>query len=208
MPLVQEAFDIPIDILAKIGTGVYKRIGGTVRWAVGPNKGQIVKLLKPVSVSAAEHVKSFGKIALQFAKNNQKALIIVGGGVVAAAAGAGIISIVKTNESKVVTDFRALLRAYLNAVKEGNLSLEEINNLMTSLEELKMHKDYEKISINLSVEELSDLVNRLYEYTLKLAQDNSIELTAEESGIQASDNAILNLQRYLNTQKRIFGVAA
>jgi len=38
---------------------------------------------------------------------------------------------------------------------------EIIDDLMTSLDELKKRKDYEKISIQLSTEELDVLVNRL-----------------------------------------------
>ena len=80
---------------------------------------------------------------------------------------------------------------------------------MTSLEELSRHKDYEKISIKLSAEDLNVLVNRIYEYTQKLAQDNSINLTDVDFEAEHSyDNAIINLQRYLKTQKRIFEEAA
>ena len=46
------------------------------------------------------------------------------------------------------------------------------------------------------------MVNRIYEYTVKLASDNAVELTDDEK--KSSDNSILNLQRYLKTQKRIF----
>ena len=57
----------------------------------------------------------------------------------------------------------------------------------------------------LSVEDLSILVNRIYEYTAKLAQDNSVELKSEElRTVQSSDNAIIYLQKYLEVQKRIF----
>ena len=38
MAVVQEAFDIPADIMTKLLTGEYRRIGGVVRYAVGPNK--------------------------------------------------------------------------------------------------------------------------------------------------------------------------
>ena len=209
MAIVQEAFDIPADIMIKILTGEFRRIGGVVRYAVGPHKGQIVKHLKPVDISAAEQAQSLGAKALQFAKNNKKALIIVGVGTGVAATVAGTYYIIKTHEPKVVTAFRASLRAYTNAIRKGNLNLDEINNLMTSLEELSRHKDYEKISIKLSAEDLNVLVNRIYEYTQKLAQDNSINLTDVDFEAEHSyDNAIINLQRYLKTQKRIFEEAA
>lgn len=204
MAIIQEAFDIPADIMTKLLTGECRRIGGVVRYAVGPNKGRIVKHLKPVKLPAEKQAQTLGAKALQFAKNNRKALIIVGIGIGVAAAGAGVYYKVKTHETKEVTEFRVSLRAYINAIRNGDLNLENINNLMNSLESLKTHKDYEKISIKLSAEELNVLVNRIYEYTLKLAQDNSVELTAEEYEVQTSDNAIVDLQRYLKTQKRTF----
>ena len=49
---------------------------------------------------------------------------------------------------------------------------------------------------------MDQAVNRIYEYTVKLASDNAVELTDDEK--KSSDNSILNLQRYLKTQKRIF----
>lgn len=206
MAIVQEAFDIPADIMTKLLTGEYRRIGGVVRYAVGPNKGQIIKHLKPVDLKAAEQVQGIGAKALQFAENNKKALIIVGIGTGIAVVGAGIYHKVKNREPEVVTEFRVALKEYINAIRTGKLDMDVINNLMTALEELKKHKDYEKISIQLSTEELDVLVNRIYEYTIKLAKDNSVELTGEEQG--ASGSAIINLQKYLNTQKRIFETAA
>ena len=53
MAVVTEAFDIPLDIMTKLATGEYRRIGGVVRVAMGPNKGQIVKHLKPVKLEQA-----------------------------------------------------------------------------------------------------------------------------------------------------------
>ena len=90
MPIVQEAFDIPANIAAKILTGEYRRIGGVVRHAIGPNKGQIVKHLEPVNLKVAQEAQGVAAKALQFAKNNKKTLIVVGIGTGIAAAGAGI----------------------------------------------------------------------------------------------------------------------
>lgn len=209
MAIVQEAFDIPADIMTKILTGEFRRIGGVVRYAVGPHKGQIVKHLKPIDLKAAEEAKGLGAKVLKYARNNKKMLIIVGAGAGAVALGTGIYYKVKTHEPAVVTEFRTAIKAYINALREGNLDVDEIDTLMATLEELKKHKDYKKISIQLSTEELDVLVNRIYEYTIKLAKDNSVELTDEErSADQEKNNAILNLQRYLKTQKRIFETAA
>lgn len=52
MANVQDAYDLTDDILMKILTGEYRRIGSVIRYATGPNKGQIVKHLKPVRMEA------------------------------------------------------------------------------------------------------------------------------------------------------------
>ncbi len=92
--------------------------------------------------------------------------------------------------------------SYIEDIRNGELSMKSINRLMDALEELKQDKRYEMLKIELTTEELDVLVNRIYEYTVKLASDNAVELTDDEK--KSSDNSILNLQRYLKTQKRIF----
>ena len=208
MAIVQDAYDLTDDILIKILTGEYRRIGSVIRYATGPNKGQIVKHLKPIRLEAAQNARGVGAKVIQFAKNNKKALIVVGISTGIVAAGFGIYVKIKNHEPEVVTNFRASLKSYINGIREGNLSVDLINDLMTCLENLKKHKDYEKISIQLSTEELDVLVNRIFEYTEKLARDNSIELTEDELNDQISDGTIPNLQRYLKAQKRIFETAA
>ena len=206
MAVVQEAFDIPADIMTKILTGEYRRIGGIVRYAVGPKKGQIVKHLDPVDLKVAEQAKGIGAQMLQFAKHNKKGLVVGGALAGAAAAGGYIYYKVKTHEPAVVTKFRVALRAYIAEIRKGNLEIDTIDALMSTLDDLKKHKDYEKYKITLSTEDLDTLVNRIYEYTLMLAANNKVELTEEE--LSRSDNSILNLQNYLRTQKRIFEEAA
>lgn len=208
MAIVQDAYDLTDDILTKILTGEYRRIGSVIRYATGPKKGQIVKHLKPVRIEVAQQAQGLGAKAIQFAKNNKKALIIVGITTGIAAAGVGIYYKVKNHEPEVVTKFRVSLKTYINEIRKGNLSVDSINDLMASLENLKKHKDYEKISIRLSTEELDVLVNRIFQYTEKLAKDNFIELTEDELNAQTSDSTILNLQRYLKAQNRIFETAA
>ncbi|MBK5242620.1 hypothetical protein [Clostridium sp.] len=208
MTIVQEAYNLTDDILIKILTGEYRRIGSVIRYATGPKKGRIVMHLKPVHMEVAQQAQGLLAKAIQFAKNNKKALIIVGISTGITAAGVGIYHKIKNHDPEVVSKFRASLKNYINGIRKGNLSVDSINDLMTCLENLKKHKDYEKISIQLSTEDLDILVNRIFEYTEKLAKDNSIVLTEDELNAQISDGTILNLQRYLKAQKKIFETAA
>ena len=143
---------------------------------------------------------------MSFAKKNKKGLII--GAVVAGTVTTGgiIYHKVKNREPAVVTQFRAALRAYIEEIRRGNLELSTIETLMAALDELKKHKDYEKFKIELSTEDLDVLVGRIYDYTIRLAENNKVELTESEKS--KTDNSIINLQNYLRTQKRIFEAAA
>lgn len=208
MAIVQDAYNLTDDILTKILTGEYRRIGSVIRYATGPNEGRIVKHLKPVHMEVPQQAQGLGANAIQFAKNNKKALIIVGISTGITAAGVSIYHKIKNRDPEVVTKFRASLKTYINGIRKGNLSVDLINDLMTCLENLKKHKDYDKISIQLSTEELDVLVNRIFEYTEKLAKGNSIELTEDDLNAQISDGTILNLQRYLKAQKKIFEKAS
>lgn len=210
MAIAQDAFFIPDDIATGLATGLYRRIGSVVRHAVGPNKGQIVKHLQPVDIKAAEKAQGMGVKAFQFVKQHKKGTIIVVVGAATIGTGIWAYNTVKNRELKVVTDFRAALRVYIDAIRKDDMDIDKINHLMESLEKLKEHKDYEKISIQLTTEELELLVGRIYDYTIKLANDNEVELTEDELHISdiGSTDTIVNLHTYLQAQKRIFEAAA
>ncbi|MDD4111886.1 MAG: hypothetical protein PHC56_02510 [Herbinix sp.] len=210
MAIAQDAFFIPDDIATGLATGLYRRIGSVVRYATGPNKGQIVKHLKPVDLNAAEQAQGFGVKALQFVKQHKKGTIITLVGVAAVGTGIFVYNKVKNHEPKVVTEFRASLRVYIEAIREGDMDVEKIDNLMKALDELNQNKDYEKICIQLTTEEIGILLGHIFEYTIKLAEDNNVNLADE--GICISDkkdtDTIINLQNYLIAQKKIFEMAA
>lgn len=206
MAIAQDAFYIPDDIATGLATGLYRRIGSVVRYAVGPNKGQIVKHLQPIDLKAAEQAQGLGAKALQFVQHHKKEVGIAAIG--AAVVGVGIwgYNKWKNHEPKVLTEFRAALKTYIDAIRNGNMDIDKINGLMEVLEALKQHKDYDKISIQLSAEDLEVLVGRIYDYTIKLAADNAVDLSDDE--LNLNNGAIINLQSYLKAQKRIFEAAA
>ena len=206
MAIVQDAFFIPDDIATGLATGLYRRIGSVVRYAIGPNKGQIVKHLKPIDLKATEQAQGIGAKAYQFVQQHKKGTIIAVAGAAAVGTGLWVYNKVKSHELKVVTEFRSALRVYIDAIRQGNMDVDKIDMLMNALEELKKHRDYEKISIQLTTEELEVLVGRIYDYTIKLANDNDVELNENELRIPSVKNngTIINLQNYLKAQKRIF----
>ena len=206
MPVIQEAFFIPDDIATGLATGLYRRLGGVVRYAVGPNKGQIVKHLDPINLPAANEATGVIAKAAKFAKENKK-LVVIGGIVIGtAAAGTAIYYGVKNHEPAVVKEFRSSLKQYINAIRTGTMGIENIEALMNSLEKMKAHKNYKKFVVKLSAEDIDVLVNRIYEYTQKLARDNNYDL--DDLKDENDSNPIINLEHYLSIQKRIFESAA
>lgn len=206
MAVVTEAFDIPMDIMTKLATGEYRRLGGVVRVAIGPNKGQIVKHLDPVKVESALQAQKLSTKVLEFSKRNKKTLVVGAAIVGTITAASFTYQKIKSREPEVVKRFHVALRKYIRDIRNGELCIKSINCLMDALDDLKQNKNYEKLKIELTTEELNVLVSRICEYTIKLANDNAVKLTDEE--LSTSDNSILNLQKYLKAQRRIFEMAA
>lgn len=206
MAIVQDAFYIPDDIATGLATGLYRRIGSVVRYAMGPNKGRIVKHLQPIDLKVAEQAQGLGAKVLQFVQYHKKEFSIATVGVAFIGVGIWGYNKWKTHEPKVLTEFRASLKIYIDAIRKGNMDIRKIDSLIKALETLKKHKDYEKISIQLTAEDLEVLVSRIYDYTIKLAKDNDVELLDDE--LESYNNAIINLQSYLKVQKRIFAAVA
>ena len=210
MVIVQDAFAIPDDIATGLATGLYKRCGSAIRYATGPKKGRYVKFLDSVDVKDTEKAMGIGEKALYFIKDHKKGAFITVAVATTVGAGTLIYKKVKNHEPKVVTEFREALRIYVDAIRKGRMNLDKIDNLMDAMEAMKKHKDYEKISIQLTAEEMEGLVAHIYEYTIKLAHDNDVELSEEELNTAEMKNSgtIINLQNYLRAQRRIFSVVA
>lgn len=206
MAIVQETFFIPDDIATGLATGIYRRVGGVIRYASGSKKGQIVKHLESIDLKAVEQAKGIGVKALQFMEQHKKEVGI--GAVCVAGVGLGILiySKCKNIEPKVLKEFRISLKVYVDAIRNGCMDVNIINSLITALENLRKHKDYNKLIIQLSADDLEVLIGRIYDYTIKLAQDNDFNLTDNE--LNTNNGIIVNLQSYLCAQKQIFEATA
>lgn len=139
MAIAQDVFFIPDDIATGLTTGLYRRIGSVVRYATGPNKGQIVNHLKSVDLKAAEQAQGVGIKALQFVKQNKKGTIITVVSAAAVGTGLFVYNKVRNHDPKVVTEFRTLLQIYIDAIRKGDIDIEKINNLMNDLEALNLN---------------------------------------------------------------------
>ncbi len=203
MAIIQDCFEVPDDIMTRIFSGELKRHGGVVRYAKGPQKGQIVKHLDPIE-KAESNSESLVEKAIEFVGEHK-----VGVGVaitIAATAGATGYVVWRIRNPKEVRCFRKALKEYIDSLKNGDLNLQVVNSLLESIADLKNRKDYSEYKLALSAGDLVELVSKVHDYTTKLAKRNSVELSSDEKKL--SDDIISGLEQSLSTQKRIIELAA
>ena len=207
--IVQIPFDMPDDIGVGIATGAYKLSnGGVVRWATGKHKGEIVKHLKQVDIS-----NHLDKINIKPKPVNppakvKKGYIIVGLGIAAAGLGYCVYQEIKNHESKEVKKFKKCFDAYVNATRTGNMNIELIDNLMLAIRDLQNLKNYEKINIGLTAEELAAVFANVYRYTIAFADANNYDLSNENINNIDENKPFEKLEENLCVQKKILECCA
>lgn len=202
MPIIQQKFYVPDDIATGLATGKYSLFGGVVRWATGTKRGQIVKHLKPMNTSVADEASGFLTKAAQYVSTHKKGFVIGGVTFVVAVAGGATAVYFKLKEPSVVRNFKKALSVYIEAIRNGNMSLEQINSLYNALENLRQHKNFKKFSVKLSAEEIDTVVSQICEYTMTLAKNNNFHVNEDE--MNGKNISVLSLQKYLSIQKDIF----
>ncbi|EHQ91690.1 hypothetical protein [Desulfosporosinus youngiae] len=210
MAIIQPAFEISEQAMAGLLSGDLVRHGGVIYNATGG----IFEHLKDVSLPETESgalVK-----AVKILKKPQT--ILIGLGAVAVGVGIALYAHSKSKQKrsehgteiqapKWVETYNASLCAYLDAIRNGNMSIDIIARLMAELDEMKINSDSRNVTIQFSIEQFDTLVNLVFDYTRKLAEANSVEFNISREPV-SSENAIVDLQCYLEIQKQIFENAA
>ena len=202
MAIIQEAFDIPADLAAGIATGKLSRIGGVVRVAQGEQRGQIVKLLDPVSTD--DQSSSAINDMAEATNGSKEALIIIGVAVAVIVCGAVVYSAIKKHEPKEMKTAREKLDDYLTAIRKGNVSFLVVDQLIKALDNLKEVGKHKKITFQLTPEELGSIISQIAKYTNQLASLNNYSLSESEQEIIDSPRAeVFDLKKYLEIQRNI-----
>lgn len=206
--IIQPTFDIPPDIEAGLNSGDLIRYGGVVR----DRMGNIVKHLKEVPGSANSQ-ESLGRVAASVKRPwviiTAAALSAVAVGVTAVIAARKREETGKPEVADCVENYNISLRAYLEAVREGNLDADIIGQLISDLDAVKAYSSNGSITVGFSTEQSETLVNLVVDYTRKLAEANSVELNEIQGQAPASENdTVVDLRRHLEVQRQIFTGAA
>lgn len=201
--IIQPTFNIPPDIEAGLGAGDLIRYGGVVR----DRMGSIVKHLKEVPGPVGSQ-ETAGRGAASV-KRPWGLITVTGIGLLAVGVAAIVASRKREEAGKpevaeCVENYNVSLRAYLEAAREGSLNASIIGQLVSDLNAVEAQFSSEDTAASLSAGQPEKLVKLVADYTTKLAEANSVELTGLQGQELASGNdAVVDLRRHLDIQKQI-----
>lgn len=208
MPVFQITYDVPLDIAKGLATGELSMLGT----AAVRNSKHIAAHIREVSRTISDGDDGASAAAAKGFKNPK--FVFTGIGVVAlAAAGCGVAAWAMSRKQQeaqptvpeCVANYRASLAAYFEAIGSGSLDTDLITRLISDLDALKENAESGTISLELSVEESEKLVRLIADYTSKLADANSVELSGlGEADSESTGGVIVDMRRYLMAQREIF----
>mgnify|MGYP000073908844 CR=1 FL=1 len=188
---VQVVLDVPPDIAAGIVKGVLVRVGGVVRSA---ETGKIVKHLAEGRLSDKEAANGVANVAQRVLSTTRGK---IGVGIVAASSVFAVGWWI--NNRHRTKALNAALKAYLDAAKAGDMTVEQIDALSSAI---KAARGGDSSDFALIAEKVVNLVEG---YTAALAQANETTWEPERG---ADVVPIVRLERSLSVQRRILGAAA
>ena len=200
------SFYIPPEIEAGLLGGNLIQYGGIVR----NQMGQIVKHLKEVPLPVGNE-KAVARMAGMLKNPRVLIPITVVGTVVAV-----IVAAKKRKQAgkpevpECVHSYNASLAAYVEAVHEGRLELDIIDRLIADLNAVKTYSGEDgSITLDFSTKHAEILVNIVVDYTRQLAESNAVDLNELQGVAPTSENdAVVDLRRHLEVQRKIFTEAA
>ena len=132
-------------------------------------------------------------------------LTIVSGILIIGSAVAGVIGYIATRDKRNLEKrFAQNLQIYLDAAKDGKLTVEILDNLINSLDELSNDDTSKAVNLKITPSQFSDLIQNIFDYTVCLAEANNISPTLISKPKILKKKNYSDLQYYLNMQKNIF----
>lgn len=156
--------------------------------------------------AVADAAKQGASKAIDFIRLHKKGTLIVGGVIILGGAVVGTVGYITSRDKrKRERQFAKDLQVYLDAAREGKLTIEILDALINSLDQLSNDDPSKAVNLKITVSQFSDLMHSIFDYTIRLAEANNINpaLISKPKKKNYSD-----LQYYLNIQRSIFEQAA
>lgn len=197
MPVVPIYLDIDEKTYAGVKAGVLELCG----LAKNVDNKRVVKHIPAVADAAKEGASK----AVDFIRVHQKGTIIVGGVLVIGGAFAGTVGYIShRKQRKLDKQFGIALQEYLDSARNGTLNIEILDTLICSMETIEKDNPKKSINLNISVAQFGDLINCIFDYTMRLAKANNISTQSINRPKYFKKKTADDLKYYLNMQKHIF----
>lgn len=201
MPVVNVNLLVDEKTYAGVKAGVLELCG----MAKNVDNKRVAKHIPAVADAAKEGAAK----AIEFIRIHKKSAIIVGGVLIIGSAVAGTVGYIATRDKrKREKQFAKNLQVYLDAARDGKLTIEILDALIDSLNALSNNDPAKAVNLKISAAQFSDLIHSIFDYTIRLAEANNISPVLISKPKILKKKTYLDLQYYLNMQKTIFEQAA
>lgn len=201
MPVVNVNLLVDDKTYAGIKTGVLELCG----MAKNVDNKRVAKHIPAVADAAKEGASK----AIDFIRLHKKGTLIVGGVIILGGAVVGTVGyITSLDKRKRERQFAEDLQVYLDAAREGKLTIEILDALINSLDQLSNEDPSKAVNLKITASQFSDLIHSIFDYTIRLAEANNISPVLISKPKILKKKNYSDLQYYLNMQRSIFEQAA
>lgn len=193
MPVVNVNLLVDEKTYAAVQAGVLELCG----MAKNNDNKRVAKHIPAVADAAKEGAVKF----IDFIRVHKKGTVILIIGSLFASAIGYFATRDKRNLEK---RFAQNLQIYLDAAKDGKLTVDILDNLINSLDELSNDDPSKAVNLKITPSQFSDLIQNIFDYTVCLAEANNISPTLISKPKILKKKSYSDLQYYLNMQKNIF----
>lgn len=201
MPVVNVNLLVDDKTYAGIKTGVLELCG----MAKNVDNKRVAKHIPAVADAAKEGASK----AIDFIRLHKKGTLIVGGVIILGGAVVGTVGyITSLDKRKRERQFAEDLQVYLDAAREGKLTIEILDALINSLDQLSNEDPSKAVNLKITASQFSDLIHSIFDYTIRLAEANNMSPVLISKPKILKKKNYSDLQYYLNMQRSIFEQAA
>jgi hypothetical protein len=201
MPVVNVNLLVDEKTYAAVQAGVLELCG----MAKNVDNKRVAKHIPAVADAAKEGASK----AIDFIRLHKKGTLIVGGVIILGGAVVGTVGyITSLDKRKRERQFAEDLQVYLDAARESKLTIEILDALINSLDQLSNDDPSKAVNLKITASQFSDLIHSIFDYTIHLAEANNISPAFISKPKILKKKNYSDLQYYLNMQRSIFEQAA
>lgn len=201
MPVVNVNLLVDEKTYAGVKAGVLELCG----MAKNVDNKRVAKHIPAVADAAKEGAAK----AIDFIRLHKKGTLIVGGVIILGGAVVGTVGYITSRDKrKRERQFAKDLQVYLDAAREGKLTIEILDDLINSLDQLSNDDPSKAVNLKITASQFGDLIHSIFDYTIRLAEANNINPALISKPKILKKKNYSDLQYYLNMQRSIFEQAA